>query len=307
MKRVPSVIALASLIVTAPAPLAAQDEALPPVRMGETHSNLIVGVRSELTYPRVLSTGAFASRPGYTVGPQIGFPLNKWFAVQTEILFTQYGGFGYFSSPTAFAPGGFGGGSFIGGGAGTFFGQGYPSYGGFSSFGSQQMLLQVPLLARVNVGQIGPVTPVLYAGPMASWMFSCTAGTDPLTGNGVGCGGYQAGVTPISSSYAGMSRWDVGATAGVGLQFNFFDVITIGSDVRYQRGIRAVSPIYPDFRNESISIAFRMGAGPKLWGNDGGYAANDDAGPQGPRPLRESRGGTAGKKMGAGVAPGVRM
>src|SRR5690348_8807930 len=57
----------------------------------EGPSNLIIGMRSEITFAYLPGAAGFSSKPGYTFGPQIGFPLNKVFAIQTEILYTNIG------------------------------------------------------------------------------------------------------------------------------------------------------------------------------------------------------------------------
>lgn len=290
--------ALAGLVLATP--LSAQITAYArPV--GPT--NLIIGMRSEMTFAKLPGAASFASRPGYTFGPQIGFPLNHWFAIQTEILYTTYGAGTSLYNPYSinnYAGAGFAGSSFIGGN--SLIGRNYS----FTGSASSAQFLQIPVLARLSVGQIGPVKPVFYAGPMASWMFSCTAGFDPYTGDGLGCGGFAAAGMP-TSQFAGMSRWDVGGMVGGGLQFNFGDMILLSTDVRYQRGLRAVSPLYPDFRNQSISVGFRMGAGSKLlpWGNGGGPSFGDDG--QTDIPTMRSRGAVPAKQAGTGFAPGVRM
>src|SRR5262245_43979643 len=127
----------------------------------EGPTRLLIGMRSEATFAAMPGQSGFNSKPGYTFGPQIGFPLNKWFAIQTEVLYTSYGvgSFAYnsYGSPTAY-----GGNSFIGGGQ---FNQPYYGYAWGTS--TSQQFLQIPVLARVSLGQIGPVKPVFYAGPMA--------------------------------------------------------------------------------------------------------------------------------------------
>jgi hypothetical protein len=268
-------------------------------------TDLLVGMRSEVTFAKLPGSAGFASRPGYTFGPQIGFPLTHWFAIQTEVLYTTYGaGTGFYNGYSLGS--GFGGNGF----AGNSFINGNPLAGNlvFTGSASSAQFLQIPVLARVSVGHIGPVKPVFYAGPMASWMFSCTAGFDPVSGNGLGCGGFAAAGMP-TSQFAGMSRWDVGGMAGAGLQMNFWDVLVVSTEMRYQRGLRSVSPLYPEFRNESFSLGFRMGAGSKLlpWGNSSGPRYGNDGLDDAPT-MRTARGGVAGKKAtSAGFAPGVRM
>ncbi|HEY2825404.1 MAG TPA: porin family protein [Gemmatimonadales bacterium] len=277
MKLTRPLFALAGLAL-ATAPLAAQD--------------LLVGIRSELTFPRLPGATSFNSRPGYTFGPQFAVPLNKFVAIQTELLYTQYGaGVSVASGAQTFVPGGFGGGAL-----------GQTAYVGSFTPASSAQYIQLPVMARLTLGQVGPVRPVFYAGPMASFMFSCRSGFDPSTGDGLGCGGNGATGMPMSQ-FTGMSRFDVGGVAGAGLQANLFDVIVIGSEVRYQRGLRAVSPLYPDFRNQSVSLAFRLGAGPKLLSHQsGGYGGDMPES----APLRSASGGTR-QKSSAGTAPGVKM
>jgi hypothetical protein len=266
-----------ALIALAAAPLAAQEP--------------MMGVRSEMTFARMPGASSFNSRPGFTFGPTVAFKLTPWFAIQTELLYSSFGGSVGITGtgPTFFGTSGFSQTSYIGS-------------AGASSF----KFLQLPVMARLDLGKLvgGPIRPVLFAGPQVSYMLSCRSGYDPTTGDPLSCG--QLTNTGLGASpVAGLRTWDVGAVGGVGLQANLFDIIQLGGAVRYQRGLTSISALDPRIRSEAWSLAFSVGPGNRLMHGGQGYS-DVPMSPEDMATLRSQRRGT-GAKVQAGVAPGVKM
>ena len=266
-----------ALIALVAAPLAAQDP--------------MMGVRSEMTFARMPGASSFNSRPGFTFGPTVAFKLTPWFAIQTELLYSSFGGnVGITGNgPTFLGASGFSQMAYVGG-------------AGSSSF----KFLQLPVMARFDLGNVigGPVRPVLFAGPQVSYMLSCNSGYNPTTGDPLSCG--QLTNTGLGTSQvAGLRSWDVGAVGGVGLQANLFDWIQLGGAVRYQRGLTSISPLDPRIHNEAWSLAFSVASGNRLMHGGEGYS-DVPMSPQEAATLRAQHRGT-GAKVQSGIAPGVKM
>jgi hypothetical protein len=190
-----------------------------------------LGVRSGVAASGVRGVEGADARSGVAAGPTFAVPVNRWLAIQTELLYTTYGAW----LNDAFAR------------AGSPFSQVSFRY------------IQAPVLARLDVGRLlgGPVRALLYAGPHASAMLTCRVDLVTPLSEPIPCGS-----APETSPFAHMRTIDVGAVGGASLAVELFDLFQLAADVRYQHGFSRYASLDGTLRQGLWAFAIRIsGAG----------------------------------------------
>jgi hypothetical protein len=210
-----SLTAACALIIGLSTPLAAQDGGF--------------GARSGVALGGLHGLDGARGRPGMATGPTFAARLNRWLAIQTELLYTTYGA--WLTDAVAIQA------------SGTPFSQASFRY------------LQAPIFARIDVGALldAPVQALLYAGPHVSAMLTCRLDVPAPMAERVPCGS-----APETSPFSGMRTVDLGAAAGASLAVELFNLFQLAADVRYQRGFTQYGPLYGGFRNGMWAFAFRL-------------------------------------------------
>lgn len=183
-----------------------------------------LGVRSGVALNGLGGVDGADARPGTTLGPTYAFALNRWLAIQGELLYSSYGAW-LTDAPAVQTPD-------VRYSAASF------------------RYLQLPVLVRFDVGELlgAPVHSTLYAGPHASYLLSCRVDVTAPASETVPCG---------ASPFADVEALDVGTIAGVAVAANLFDAVQLAADVRYQRGFQRFG-LFDGYRRRGWAIAFRL-------------------------------------------------
>jgi hypothetical protein len=207
--------AAGALLVCLSAPLASQETGF--------------GARSGFAVGELSGLDGARARPGLAVGPTFAVPINRWLAIQTELLYTTYGAW---LSDVAVI-------------------QASDLPVSLASF----RFIQAPIFARLDLGALleSPVRALLYAGPHVSAMLTCRLDVPAPMAERVPCG-----AAPASSPFADMRTFDLGAATGAALGVELFDLLHLAADARYQHGFSRYGPLDGGFRNGMWAVAIRL-------------------------------------------------
>jgi hypothetical protein len=207
-----SLATVCAVLVSMPVALAAQD-------VGAVQ-DAGFGARSGVAMGGLSGLDGARGRPGLSIGPTFGFRVNRWLGVQAELLYTAWGA--WLTNVTALQM------------TGDVFSQASFRY------------LQVPLLARLNVGALlhTPFSMVFYGGPHASAMLECRLSVTAPLAQRMPCGS-----APASVPFSNMNTFALGTITGASVGGELFHLFALAADVRYQRGFDRYGPILGGFRN----------------------------------------------------------